>query len=575
MIRYFLYASVVVIVALVIFFLFRGGRGGYARDERTLASGKLLFARNCSSCHGLEEDGIGPRLGGVTRALSKEELTAFIKDPEREIRSGNPRATTLLARYKQVMPSFGSLDDGAIHSILSYIQGETDRFGISALAAGAAPARAGGLTGRLVAEPSKSGLKIELEDVIRIPRLTYSTPELGLATLRPHPAGDGRLFVSDQGGIIYLIADGTAEVFLDMRDEIQDFNIGPGIATGLGSFDFHPDFLNNGLMYITHAEKFHGQSADYSVTDSARSEVQWVLSEWKVDPVNSRTFKGSRRELLRLHAPTFGHGAQDLQFIPGLDKSDPDYGLLYWGYGDGGSNNIRRPELGHHLKSFLGTILRIDPRGNNSRNGHYGIPADNPFAGDADPATIREIWALGFRNPHRMAWDLQHGKRMMATDIGESNIEELNIIVKGGDYGWPNREGNFKIYTKEDLKTVYPLPAGDRDLYRGPFAVYDHSVGNAISGGFVYEGDLDELNGKYVFGDIVNGKLFYVNAGSNLADSTVYQLTIIRGGKETDLREMSHEKRMHLRIGYDRFSKQLYVITKVDGMIRRVVKAYR
>ncbi|HEX8038181.1 MAG TPA: PQQ-dependent sugar dehydrogenase, partial [Chryseosolibacter sp.] len=475
---------------------------------------------------------------------------------------------------KQVMPSFQALDDGALLSILSYIEGETARLRIAALAVSAAPARAGGLTGRLVAAPSKSGLKIELEDVVRIPRLTYSTRDLGLATLRPHPAGDGRLFVSDQGGILYLIANGSAEVFLDLRDEVKDFNIGPGIATGLGSFDFHPDFLNNGLLYITHAEKFHGQPADYSVTDSARSEVQWVLSEWKVDLVNARTFKGSRRELLRLHAPTFGHGAQDLQFIPDLDKSDPDYGLLYWGYGDGGSNNIRRPELGHHLKSFLGTILRIDPRGNNSRNRHYGIPSDNPFASDSDPATIREIWAMGFRNPHRMAWDLRHGKRMMATDIGESNIEELNIIVKGGDYGWPNREGNFKIYTKEDLKTVYPIPAGDRDLYRGPFAVYDHTVGNAISGGFVYEGDIEELKGKYVFGDIVNGKLFYVNTGSALADSTVYELTIIRNGKETDLRQMSHETRLHLRIGYDRFSRQLYVITKVDGMIRRVVKAY-
>lgn len=575
MIRYFSYASVAILVAVALYFFFRSEPGRYALDEGTQTKGKVLFARNCTACHGLEEDGIGPRLGGVTRALSEEELTAFIKDPEKAIQSGNARATALLARYKQVMPSFGSLDDAAIHSILSYIEGETARFKIPALAASAAPARTGGMTGRLVAEPKKSGLKIELGDVVRIPRLAYSTPELGLATLRPHPAGDGRLFVSDQGGIIYLIENGTAAVFLDMRDEIKDFNIGPGIATGLGSFDFHPDFLNNGLLYITHAEKFHGQPADFSVTDSARSEVQWVLSEWKVEQINARKFKGSHRELLRLHAPTFGHGAQDLQFIPGLDPGDPDYGLLFWGYGDGGSNNIRRPELGHRLNSFLGTILRIDPRGSNSRNGHYGIPPDNPFAGDTDPATIREIWALGFRNPHRMAWDLRHGKRMMVTDIGESNVEELNIIVKGGDYGWPNREGNFKIYTKEDLKTVYPLSAGDRKLYRGPFAVYDHSVGNAISGGFVYEGDLDDLNGKYVFGDIVNGKLFYVNTGDALADSAVYEFTIVRDGKETDLREMSHEKRMHLRIGYDRFSRQLYVITKVDGMIRRVVKAYR
>ncbi len=575
MFRYLLYAFGGIMVAAGLFFLFGTEDAGYALDENTVANGKALFARNCSSCHGLEEDGIGPRLGGITRLLSKKELTAFIKNPEKEIQSGNKRAVALQARYKQVMPSFDWLNDDAIHCILSYIQLQTDRFKIAALPANNSSSRTGGLTGRLVAEPEKSGLKIELGEVIQIPRLAYSTPDLGIVTLRPHPSGDGRLFVSDQGGIIYLISNGKAEVFLDMRDEVKDFNIGPGIATGLGSFDFHPDFLHNGLLYITHAEKFHGQTADYSVTDSARSEVQWVLSEWKVDNVNASVFKGVRRELLRLHAPTFGHGAQDLQFIPGLDENDPDYGLLYWGYGDGGSNNIRRPELGHQLRSFLGTILRIDPRGNNSRNGRYGIPPDNPFVDDTDPATIKEIWAFGFRNPHRMAWDRQHGKRMMATDIGESNVEELNIIEKGGDYGWPNREGNFKIYTKEDLKTVYPLSPGDRELYKRPFAVYDHSVGNAISGGYIYEGDLSELKNKYVFGDIVNGKLFYVNIDESLTDSTVYQLTIIKDGKETDLREMSHAKRIHLRIGYDRLSKQLFVITKVDGTIRRVVKAYR
>ena len=287
-----------------------------------------------------------------------------------------------------------------------------------------------------------------------------------------------------------------------------------------------------------------------------------------------QVFTGTHRELLRLHAPTFGHGLQDLSFIPGLKNKDPDFGLLYFGYGDGGSNNIKHPELGHHLRSFLGTIMRIDPAGSNSRNGKYGIPASNPFSDETDPLTVKEIYAYGFRNPHRMAWDKANLNRMMTTDIGESNIEELNIIKNGGDYGWPNREGNYGILTLKDLKTVFTLREGDLDLYKKPFAQYDHMEGNAISGGFIYEGDLAPLKNKYIFGDIVNGKLFYVNIDPQLTDSTVYELSIIQNGKETNLQEMSQTKRLHLRIAYDQFKKELYVITKVDGKIRRVVKAY-
>jgi glucose/arabinose dehydrogenase/mono/diheme cytochrome c family protein len=574
MIRYVVLPSALIIVVILLFAIGRSKSHHYPSDSRTLLRGQVLFSRYCAACHGLKEEGIGPGLGGLTRLLSKSELTAFIRHPEKAIASGNARAIALLSRYKQTMPAFPEMADDSIQAILSYIDQQTEQFDIEPRPVDRLATQKNGLTGSLVRPPVTSNLRIELEDVIRIPRLSYSTPDLGIVTLRPHPAGDGRLFVSDQGGILYLIKDGKADVYMDLREQVKDFNIGPGIATGLGSFDFHPDFLNNGLLYLTHAEKFHGQRADYSVSDSVRSEVQWVLSEWKVDDVNAKTFKGTRRELLRLHAPTFGHGAQDLQFIPVLDKNDPGYGLLYWGYGDGGSNNIRKPELGHNLKSFLGTILRIDPAGHNSRNGHYGIPSDNPFAAERDPGIIKEIWAYGFRNPHRMAWDLSHGRRMLATDIGESNVEELNIIEKGGDYGWPNREGNFRIFTKNDLKIVYPAVAEDLALFKKPFAVYDHTVGNAISGGFVYEGDLEKLRDKYIFGDIVNGKVFYVNMDEKLADSTIYELTIIRDGKETSLRDLSHERRMHLRIAYDRFAKQLYLITKVDGMIRRVVNVY-
>lgn len=573
MLRYVLYSILVLILAGGLFFLVTRKKD-YASDENTLARGKNLFTKYCISCHGLEGDGMGPPLGGITNLLSEKALTDFISNPSKIIESGDERAASLHARYKQVMPSFEWMKETEISSILAYIHQETKLHHLEPLPVNKDTAEAG-LTGRLVPAVKKSELKIELEDVVQIPRIIDSFPDLGIVTLRPYPSGNGTLFASDQNGVIYRISNGKAGIFLDMRKLIKDFQRGPGIATGIGSFDFHPDFLNNGLLYITHAETFKGQPADYNIADSInKSEVEWVISEWKMDNVKDTVFKGTHRELLRTHAPTFAHGCQDIGFIPGLAKTDPDYGLLYIGYGDGGSNNIKRPELGHNLKSFLGTILRIDPAGKNSRNGKYGIPAGNPFVNETDPATVKEIYAYGFRNPHRMAWDHANRNRMMVTDIGEANIEELNIVEKGGDYGWPVREGNYGITTTKDLKRVHQLAKSDLDLYKKPFAQYDHTEGNAISGGYVYEGNIAALKNKYVFGDIVNGKLFYVNVDPLLSDSAVYELTIMQNGKETNLQEMSHAKRIHLRIGYDRFTRELYVITKVDGKIRRVKKVY-
>lgn len=573
MLRYVLYSALVLVLAAGVYYLVKGKKD-YASDEATLEKGEKLFAKNCMSCHSLKNDGIGPPLGGITALLSQHVLSDFIRNPSKQIEAKQERALFLHARYKQTMPSFEWMKEEEINSILSYIHQQTQLHQLKALSINKSTANTG-LTGQLVAPVKKSGLKIELEEVVQIPRIKDASLDLGIVTLRAHPSGDGTLFASDQNGVIYRVSNGKAEIFLDVRKEVKDFQAGPGIATGVGSFDFHPDFLNNGLVYITYAEKYKGQKPDYAATaDTLQSVVQWIVSEWKMDDVKGKLFKGTHRELLRLHAPNFAHGLQDISFIPGLNKKDPNYGLLYFGYGDGGSNNIRRPELGHNLKSFLGTIMRIDPAGHNSRNGKYGIPPGNPFANASDASTLKEIYAYGFRNPHRMAWDPTNANRMMATDIGEANIEELNIIEAGGDYGWPNREGNYGIATLRDMKTVYKTDHNDGAVYKNPFAQYDHTVGFAISGGYVYEGNLTPLKNKYIFGDIVNGKLFYVNLDSRLTDSTVYELTIVENGKETSLQEMSRSKRLHLRIAYDHYAKNLYVITKVDGRIRKVKKAY-
>ena len=171
---------------------------------------------------------------------------------------------------------------------------------------------------------------------------------------------------------------------------------------------------------------------------------------------------------------------------------------------------------------MLGKILRIDPRGSNSANGQYGIPTDNPFVGrEGDD----EIFAYGFRNPFRMSFDSRTGE-LYAADVGQNDIEEVNIVTRGGNYGWPIKEGTFLFDMNgvdEGFTTVDSpgAPAGLID----PIAQYDHDEGVSVTGGFVYRGrQVRDLRGTYVFGDFTasfagpQGRLFHVDRDGELAE---------------------------------------------------------
>jgi glucose/arabinose dehydrogenase/mono/diheme cytochrome c family protein len=541
-------------------------------ESHSAEQGKALFTSNCVSCHALEAEEIGPRLGGITSLLSEKELIAFVKNPNLAIESGNKRAISLTKRYKMIMPPFEFLKDEEIKSILSYVDQESKLHNIQPLEVNT-DETVTGAPERLTAPVLKSALKIELEDFVTIPASSDKMPRTRIANMRPHPSGDGSLYVSDQRGIIYRIDRGNVSTFLDIRPLIENYVNEPGLGTGLGSFAFHPDYLTNGLIYVTHTEAPQGKKADYEFADSIKVALQWVVSEWKINDVTNKVFEGKRRELLRINVPGAVHGTQDIGFVPDIKKGDKDYGLLYIGTGDGGSTIAKHPELCHSLSSLLGTIIRIDPLGNNSRNGQYGIPADNPFVHDAAPDTYKEIYAYGFRNPHRMSWDMTHGRKMFATEVGESNFEEINVIVKGGDYGWNVREGNYGVSLK-DLKNVYRLPQVDDDKFVKPFALYDHYDGSAISGGAVYEGQLKALQNKYIFADIVSGRLFYVNVDEGLTDSSIHEFSIVKDSKPGNLIEISGSKRVDVRIEYNRQTREMYIMTKPDGKIRKITKAY-
>ena len=550
----------------------------YSADPAVVGKGKTLFAQQCGACHALASEGFGPPLGGVTSALGEERLVAWVRDPAKILASGDPRANALLRRYQATMPSFAHLAPADVVAILAFIHGESVAQGLKPFTVDPqAPAPP-----RLVPPVQPSRLVVELEDYAQLPLLPGRTAYKGITLLRPDPREAGVLFVDELMGLLYRVKERQPAVFLDVRGIFPDFMCDPGVASGLGSFALHPDFRHNGIFYTTHSELRHGQPVvnagdiPADVPPYETPPLDYVLTEWRLADPAATTFAGTHREVLRFAAPTTGHGAQEIAFAPVTDRHDPDYGKLYLGLGDGGSINLKRHDMAGHPRTFLGAILRIDPAGTNGPNGRYGIPADNPFAASPDPAIRREIWAYGFRNAHRLSWDYNHGRRMIAVDIGESNLEEVNLVERGGAYGWGvgHLEGTAHLDAKVDPKVVRPATAEELAPYIAPFAQYDHHDGSSITGGYVYHGPLAVLRGKYVFGDMVSGRLFFLDLDAGTADHTIRELSIVRAGAVTSVKALAQVDRAHLRIGYDDRTGDLFVLTKGDGRIRRVTAAY-
>jgi len=254
---------------------------------------------------------------------------------------------------------------------------------------------------------------------------------------------------------------------------------------------------------------------------------------------------------------------------------DADYEMLYVCLGDGSSSLYLLDENMQSTHSFLGTIFRLNPSGNNSANGQYGIPTDNPFLNSTDPDVLKEIYAYGFRNPHRISWDTEGDHLMLEGDIGEKNIEELNLILPGKNYGWNEREGTFLFNNTLGQDFVFELPSNDLiNDYTYPVAMYDHDEGLAIVGGYVYRGDqFPELYGQYLFGDIVNGRIFHVPVDSlELGKSAKISSVIVRdqNGSITSILNEVDDNRADLRFGTDR-AGEIYILTKGDGRIYKIM----
>lgn len=385
-----------------------------------------------------------------------------------------------------------------------------------------------------IADPiGRSAIRVELESIAS----GLSSPDY-----LTH-AGDnsGRLFVVDQPGKIHLLKNGTVSTFLDVTARMPtDLGAQAAFAgSGFADFDergalglaFHPQFSNPdssgfGRFYTFTSEKVDGPG-DYGVgLLPTELNHQNVIAEWRIDRNNPDVADpASRRELLRFDHPQFNHNGGTVLFGPD--------GNLYIGLGDGGNSDDVGPGHGltgnaQNLESALGKILRIDVGGHDGKDGAYGIPANNPFVAEADVPS--EIFAFGFRNPYRFSFDSETGK-LIVGDVGQRNIEEINIVTARGNYGWALKEGSFKFLpdpNNMDQSTITDdltgLPPGLID----PVAQYDHDEGLAIIGGFVYHGAaIPDLQGKYVFGDYSRdfgptGRLF----AADLTTGLIEELTI-------------------------------------------------
>ena len=416
----------------------------------------------------------------------------------------------------------------------------------------------------------KGDLLLEIENWLRAPA-TGGSPRTRVSVTKPAYDGSNRVFSWDLRGQFYVISNDTLTEYVDFNDVFPNFEPENRLGTGFHSFAFHPQFETNGKFYTAHTEPAGSGTADFTMPNSETITMQSVIMEWTASTPSANTFAGTRREVMRIEYHEQVHNVQEIAFNHFIDSSHADYGMLYICSGDGEAVNQGFPEVAHRLDTVYGTLLRIDPMGTNATNGKYGIPADNPFLNDNDANTLAEIYAWGFRNPHRIVWDSENPDRLFLFDIGERSIEEVNLIVKGGDYGYSQREGTFLMNTAVDSDVVFPLPANESDFnYVYPVAQYDHDEGRAIAGGQIYRGTKwPELNGKLLFGDIANGRIFYVDADSlTLGSQATFQELRLKNIVERSLLSIVGQSRTDLRFGIME-DGELLITTKRDGWIRR------
>lgn len=324
-----------------------------------------------------------------------------------------------------------------------------------------------------------------------------------------------RLFVSSKDGRIFVFENSpdvnAVETFLDIRDRVHS----RASETGLLSFAFDPDYINNGYFYVHYNTRSSGS-------------LQSVVSRFKVKEGDSDAANPeSEKEILRFDQPRSNHNGGKIAF-----SSD---GYLYISFGDGG----RPPSNAQDHTNLFGSIIRIDVSPDDD-SVPYSIPADNPFVREGKDVR-REIWAYGLRNVWRFSFDRETGD-LWAADVGQDSYEEVNIVEKGRNYGWPTMEG-FNCYQDANCNSEGLEP---------PVAVYENTPGVyrgdcSITGGYVYRGSrLSSLTRSYIFGDYCSGKIWALQYDGN---------------KMTDRPELLVDSELNIASFGEDQSGELYILT--------------
>jgi glucose/arabinose dehydrogenase len=344
--------------------------------------------------------------------------------------------------------------------------------------------------------------------------------------MREAPDGSGRKFIVEQTGTIRIMgADGKilAEPFLDLRSKLIK-QLGDFDERGLLSMAFHPNFKSNNKFYVYYDIPIQ---ADAALPVKLWWSHHAVLSEFTAN--GNKANMASERVVLRHDWPQFNHNGGDMTF--GKD------GMLYVSQGDGGFADDYG--IGHHkvkgngqdLATYMGKILRIDV---NADKG-YKIPKDNPFVGkktkdkdatgkDIEVEIREEIWAYGFRNPWRISHDIGGKNELFVGDVQQNSYEEIDIVRKGGNYGWRMVEGNQCFDWR--YANMHPGGCSMKGLV-APIVVYNNCnkfpndcKGLSVTGGYVYRGKNKAWDGKYFFGDwskqfgTKDGRLYVASPGA-------------------------------------------------------------
>ena len=299
----------------------------------------------------------------------------------------------------------------------------------------------------------------------------------------------GNAYVVTQPGTVFVVPRAGGKdrrVFLDLSQRVFLDHF----EEGLLGFQFDPAYADNGFVYVYWTEKIEPREEAMANGKKQKSNRQSVISRFATTVTDGGRVvdPASELRLLEIFQPFGNHNGGTIEFGPD--------GMLYIALGDGGAANDPFG-AGQSKQTLLGKVLRIDVKGA-SKEKPYTVPADNPFV--KEDGARGEIWCYGLRNPWRITFDRENGD-LWCGDVGQNKIEEVDRLVKGGNYGWNPMEAN-EVFT---LRKGRDVPEG----LTAPIASYQHSEGVSVTGGYVYRGKrLAALQGWFVYGDYQTLKMW-------------------------------------------------------------------